>query len=243
VAVVGIVIVPRLPLVVMRPNVAPPVENRFVSAQNVDARLWQDPFEAVDAERERRRTADSGDARSHPAAALQRERHSATYMKEEFQRRADASTAPPLVLFAFVPGGPYPENGESRRRTRYATLSGLRASGLKPVDAEHVGYFETGLGAQKVGLPPLVVYEWLEVVTSRKSERLDQVLLLWLDERVFGSATVRKTAALLAEMGICGTSGFLIFPPEAPSSAAWTSGCSSFFACPSGSGSRCTRST
>src|SRR5262245_24672808 len=200
-AVVGIVIVPRLPpLGVSRPNVESPVENRYVSSQSADARLWQDPFEAVDAERERRRTADRGDAK---ATELEASRTRASAMREDIVRQLKDSPAPPLVLLTFVPGGPYPENAESRRRTRYATLSGLRAAGLIPVDAEHIGYFETDIDARRAGLPSLIVYEWLRVPSSEKRERLDQVLLLWLDERIFGSKTVQKTAVLLREMGVC----------------------------------------
>jgi hypothetical protein len=202
-AVVGIVIIPRLPNSVVRPNVNPPVENRFVSAQSVDARLWQDPFEAVDMERARPRAAGQGTE----AAALEARRTSAESMQQQVRARAADTLAPPLVLLAFVPGGPYPENVESRRRVRYATLSGLRAAGLIPVDAEHIGYFETRHPAREAGLPPLVVYEWLQVTTSRKSKRLDNVLLLWLDERIFGNKTVPKTAALLGEIGVCDASG------------------------------------
>jgi hypothetical protein len=78
VAVVGIVVVPRLPLGGTRPNVTPPAENRFVSVQSVDARLWQDPFEAVDAERERGRpggradpAAGNVDQRTSPSSVLE----------------------------------------------------------------------------------------------------------------------------------------------------------------------------
>src|SRR5262245_44471349 len=164
-AVVGIVIVPKLPpLGVTRPNVAPPVENRYASSQNVDARLWQDPFEAVDAERERRRNADQGAAKN---AEMEAKRTNADFRRQDIARQLTGTPAPPVVLLTFVPGGPYPENAEGRRRTRYATLSGLRAAGLVPVDAEHIGYFETGIESREAGLPPLVVYEWLRAPSSQ----------------------------------------------------------------------------
>ena len=45
------------------------------------------------------------------------------------------------ILAVMLPGGPYSDNIESRRRARYAVLAGLRASRLAPADGEHIGYF------------------------------------------------------------------------------------------------------
>jgi hypothetical protein len=90
-----------------------------------------------------------------------------------------------LILGAMMFGGPYVEDAESRRRTRYAVVSGLMVSGYTPDDAEHIGYFApAGAGASVMPggaqrrLPEIVPYEWF----SRGDSRL---LLLWLDESAF----------------------------------------------------------
>ena len=46
-----------------------------------------------------------------------------------------------LVLGITVPGAPYPEDVERRRRTRYAVLAGLKQSGFAPEDRRHIHYF------------------------------------------------------------------------------------------------------
>jgi hypothetical protein len=45
------------------------------------------------------------------------------------------------VLGITVPGAPYPEDVERRRRTRYAVLAGLKQSGFAPEDRRHIHYF------------------------------------------------------------------------------------------------------
>jgi hypothetical protein len=46
-----------------------------------------------------------------------------------------------LVLGITVPGAPYPEDVERRRRTRYAVLAGLEQAGFGPEDRRHIHYF------------------------------------------------------------------------------------------------------
>src|SRR5262249_37438450 len=208
-AVAGILIVPRLDTPVTRPHSAPPLENHFVSAQDVDARLWQDPFEAIDAERQRRRETDT------PSMAVPgaRDEYAKRHAMERLKKDLGAFTAPsPVVLLALIPGGPYPEDSESRRRTRYATLSGLRAASLIPVDAEHLGYVVVPPGAAAKGLPDLVPYEWLAATgqervgpigASDKPPVIDRVLVLWLDERMFAPNMIVKVGTLLSGLGLC----------------------------------------
>ena len=45
------------------------------------------------------------------------------------------------MLGITVPGAPYPEDVERRRRTRYAVLAGLEQAGFGPEDRRHIGYF------------------------------------------------------------------------------------------------------
>jgi hypothetical protein len=92
----------------------------------------------------------------------------------------DMNDVPPLILGAMVPGGPYAENAEQRRRTRYAVLSGLAVSGYAPEDSEHIGYFETDTN-KSTQLPERIPFEWFNSIEKSKSS----VLLVWLDETAF----------------------------------------------------------
>ena len=49
-----------------------------------------------------------------------------------------------LVLGVTVPGAPFKENAERRRRARYAVLAGLERSGFVPKDVRHIDYFVWG---------------------------------------------------------------------------------------------------
>ena len=87
--------------------------------QTVDARLWEDPFFAT----QRFLEAKSG---------LKGEATLCSKGKVPFQ-----SSIPPLLIL--LPGGPYEQATETRRRIRYAVLTALHADGIEPVDPEHLG--------------------------------------------------------------------------------------------------------
>ncbi len=86
--------------------------------QDVDARLWQDPFAAV------------------TQAAQQR--------PDPNDHHAITKYTPPegktLLIGATLPGAPYPEAAETRRRLRYAILAALHTEGYLPTDEKHLGY-------------------------------------------------------------------------------------------------------
>ena len=48
-----------------------------------------------------------------------------------------------LALGVTLPGGPYPEAAETRRRLRYAVLAALHTEDYAPADEKHIGYFRT----------------------------------------------------------------------------------------------------
>ena len=115
------------PLVDMRPIADARLEEQQ-GPQEVEARLWQDPIGAVEKFRDRSGT-------------------------REAEQKCQGLEAPPcklpldkndkktLVLGITVPGAPYPEDVERRRRTRYAVLAGLKQSGFAPEDRRHIHYF------------------------------------------------------------------------------------------------------
>ena len=101
------------------------------STQDVDARLWQDPFTAVTRGIEDKRNAKIDPNDGHRI--------------EDFLRLLDSSEKPreTLLIGIDLPGDPYPEAVETRRRLRYAVLSALHVAKYVPLDERHIGYFWT----------------------------------------------------------------------------------------------------
>ncbi|HUB65140.1 MAG TPA: hypothetical protein VL996_12000 [Methylocella sp.] len=119
------------PLVDTRPAETAAGIHEQVTPQTIVARLWQDPFEAIEK---------TQDKLGKLAIARQQcEEHSSPQdpCKSPLEE-ADEGT---LVLGVTVPGPPYQEDAERRRRTRYAVLAGLEQAGFVPKDARHLGYF------------------------------------------------------------------------------------------------------
>jgi hypothetical protein len=128
------------------------------SLQDVQARLWQDPLDAV------RKMAR---AQANPAAL--RVGHSLNEIGRKLLDRR------PVVAAVLLPGAPYAGDTEFRRRIRYAVLAGLNAERYVPEDEEHLGYF-TPDEDRDVPLPPAIPFEQFRTIEGAR------VLLLWLDE-------------------------------------------------------------
>ena len=91
--------------------------------EDVAARLWQDPL-AVAHDALRISKKEQG---IEPLA-----RQIATNLRDNRQL---------LILPVAVPGSPYAEGAEHRRRIRHAVLAGLAAQKREPLRDEHIGYF------------------------------------------------------------------------------------------------------
>ena len=100
------------------------------SMQDVDARLWQDPFGAVN-----RSIEDKQKAKIDPDDG-----HRVADFRKSLESGAPTET---LLIGIDLPGDPYPEAVETRRRLRYAVLSALHVAKYVPVDERHIGYFRT----------------------------------------------------------------------------------------------------
>lgn len=133
-----------------RPS-ADPLKSSHPSLQNIDARLWQDPFSTVE---------NAANAANKPAA----EAKSLTLFLDGRPANVEirpSPTPPPsvekksivpdtlkhsnqaiTVMAVTLPGGPYPEEAEQRMRRRYAVLSGLANQDWIPSDEQHIGAFE-----------------------------------------------------------------------------------------------------
>ncbi|SFM16323.1 hypothetical protein [Variovorax sp. OV329] len=130
----GVLFIREVPLETTRLPVNEPRIQQGV-AQDVDARLWQDPFGAVAKAREEARKRDAEQAAQADA------KRSPEALANEIGQQIARSGRLVEVLAVMLPGGPYSDNLETRRRVRYAVLAGLNASRLAPVDAEHLAYF------------------------------------------------------------------------------------------------------
>ena len=173
----GLIFKPELPYQDERPS-NKPVKYSYTASQDVDARLWQDPFAAIDGIIEE----------------PQKEKvspHSPKIIYEDYQPVTNDKIT---IIAITLPGGPYQEAAEIRMRRRYAILSALANQNGIPQDEQHIGYFhpKTNLGLQKK-----VSFEWwsLEYTNSK-------FLLLWVDE----SSLLIKPADKLRNLLIQATS-------------------------------------
>ncbi|HET7793337.1 MAG TPA: hypothetical protein VFL64_08120 [Rhizobacter sp.] len=213
----GAFVLHEAPLQGTRPAANEPrVEQRFAE-QDIDARLWQDPFGAV--ERGREEVAKKLPPGTQPTEA---ERRDPARLVATIEEKFKDGVTEVDVLAVMVPGGPYAEQVESRRRTRYAVLAGLNASHHAPIDTEHVGYFLPRNNAKLPrDLPFAVPFEWFEPASTpidpacRQAHKptaaargpvkapacqLRHVLVLWLDNGAFNRQPFDRVARLFAQL-------------------------------------------
>ncbi|NDZ16408.1 hypothetical protein C7T35_23560 [Variovorax sp. WS11] len=201
---VGVLFVREVPLETMRMPATDPRLELHHAMQDIDARLWQDPFGAVSRGRAEARKNDAARARGDDA------RRTAKLMEEIRSRR------PVEILAVMLPGGPYSENVESRRRARYAVLAGLNASRFSPVDTEHLGYFfgPSPPEPPAASMEP-IPYEWFEPALDarQRPDGLDaHVLVVWLQSEAFGSEPLRRITDLARLFPQAGVSWRILGP-------------------------------
>ena len=135
-----------------------------LAGQQVLARLWEDPFEAV----ARHQDSESDDSKS-PS-----HRHSIAKLQEQMGGDQHSIT----VMAVLVESDPYAEGKEQRLRKRYAVLSALGEAGYVPIDGEHIDYFGSGKDTP-------VPYEWYESSAPKGATgplANAKVLILWLPD-------------------------------------------------------------
>lgn len=179
-----------VPLEATRPPVNEPKIERTSALQDMDARLWQDPFGAVARARE-----EAGKHKPAQAKALDQQRTG--QLLADMKNRTGTQKLKVEVLAVMLPGGSYSEDIESRRRIRYAVLAGLNASRLVPFDAEHLGYFfPTAIDKPDSTLPEIVPFELFEPVNQKGSGPAPWVLVMWVDSIVFKTKPLYKLREL-----------------------------------------------
>jgi hypothetical protein len=161
----ALLIAHEAPFLATRPPEAVQGTYDFAAAQRVEARLWQDPFSAVESfeQREARRLKFDSDAASllgtqqsrtnsaAPNSAADAAERSFEAVRfgiplsqfPEYVRSVRGSVGPQSslgVLAVMMSGSHFVGAEEFRRRARYAVVSALGELDYAPLDNEHVGY-------------------------------------------------------------------------------------------------------
>ncbi len=184
----GVVLENQLNLQGSRPVLDSKIHHHHLDEEDVEARLWQDPFQAVD-QYVKSHQKEHGHKDEQPLVRWSK-------FKKNLKLKSDAlkKSEKILVLGVMVTSGSYFVDAEDRIRTRYAVVSGLMSSGYRSANSEYIGYLE-GKGWKHVHgqlpshyahhhMPYRVPYEWFERVEKKpKNSNEPQVLLVWLDDR------------------------------------------------------------
>lgn len=182
----GAFVLHEVPLESTRPAANEPRIDQHFAPQDVDARLWQDPFGAVERARdESARRLKGQDAERE--ALRRRDSVLRDAIDVKLSAPGSARVDEVVVLAVMLPGGPYAEYVEARRRTRYAVLAALNAGNFTPVSTEHLGYFRPGNNeAMPRDVPETVPFEWFEPAPDgRRPCGSCELLVLWIDNDAF----------------------------------------------------------
>ena len=156
-----------------------------VSAQDTDARIWQDPFGVV-----------ARALKQHPVDCPGDDIHCRSPIDQLNQAEADPpSEDSPLIIGVTISGSPYPEVEEARCRARYAVVSALDARDYVSEDPHHIGYFITQPCAAPETIPKIIPFEVFEF--RRKEPNHAKILVLWLDEDMLARQPLKKLGVLL----------------------------------------------
>jgi hypothetical protein len=168
-AIIGAVLWNNVPLDVQRPGVSVAIPYQEVGLQDVDARLWEDPFAAV--------------SRSIEAKAVPDERRLLTSVCDRVRERVKGNVKL-LVLGTMVSKAPYADGEEQRRRIRYAVVSALSVAHFVPENAEHLGY----LRWQGDSTIPFELFRR----KNKSALGFDLVaMVLWLEDEAFSSVQAK----------------------------------------------------
>jgi len=130
-------------------------QTKGLGYQDVDARLWQDPFQAAEA-KYRQDRADHQLNAILPAAVSPRftSNHDIGELTAQIEQCLKLIPAKSgqkiLILPVLMQADAYAEIAEQRLRARVAVLEGLGLRGYQPEDAVHIGYIEMNWPLQRL---------------------------------------------------------------------------------------------
>ncbi len=208
-----------------RPPEVSVLEDWAFGDENIKARLWVDPFAAV------QRHIDKEKSKKAEAYRLSTPEFELSLMTREAMKSRggtidfDGVEIDDLrIIPAMVDGGTYRESGERRLRTRYAVVSALGVAGYVPKDVEHIGYlsldYRDWVGTHEpsaicaamlnssgeIDIPDenalIIPFEWFRRSTlgGSNGERSEHVLVLWLRDNAFGDCPLWRLRMLIHEL-------------------------------------------
>jgi hypothetical protein len=146
----------------------------------VQARLWQDPFEAVETHRLQ-------EAKQPKQPGLTDDPHTLNNLIKVIGESSIRSGL--RIVPVFVDGSPYVNGVESRLRDRYAMVSALGAAGYVPESGEHIRIFRWDQAkALETDASSLLIPVELFIPKAklRDQEYGKHVLVVWLKDQDFG---------------------------------------------------------
>ena len=210
-AVLAGVVAQYKPLVSERPSVPSEKTAPVIAAQDVDARLWQDPIGVAQKQKSLLNQQAAGPAKE--ASAKLHDISALTALLDQDVKAFSniviplIAPVPVLLLAVMLDAGPYSEQAESRLRARHAVLEGLSESGFMPIDGEHIGFVTDTWPPPEANVPSLPVKEALllpweeceaiddrETVYPRDTKR---VVVVWLPAANFNVNPLRCLARLI----------------------------------------------
>lgn len=199
-----------------RPNTKEVLGNDKGYAQDVDAKLWQDPFSAIkkDLEKSSSKTASFAllkkDASSFEinikdeSGSENIADHTVDQLYKHWKGLPGNDNPGITIIAAMVSGSNYAEIQEMRIRRRYALLSALSTLRFKPEDPEHIGYFKPSSPLDVSNLttselPDAIPFEWFnppehtkDCANNKQISLCGKVLVLWLNDTRFGERPIEK---------------------------------------------------
>lgn len=194
----GLVFTHTLPYQDERPSIRP-LQTHYAATQDLDARLWQDPFAAVDGVSEEAPIDSVLVVTSQNGKIIQLEAtksvaRSTSHLRGQIYKSKNIAPKDEITVLAVtLPGGPYQEAAEMRMRRRYAVLSALANQGAAPEDEQRIGYFYPE-SKSKMALQKKVAFEWWSLSGDKR-----KMLLLWVDESSLSGCTAEKLKELLSQ--------------------------------------------
>lgn len=208
-----------------RPNTSESVNSDTGYEQDIDARLWQDPFLAIkkDMEKTSSKATNLVFSRKDDStfkieimehlAPKEKNEHSPLQPFLNWENLPWTNTEPEVtIIAAMVTAGPYSEMQEKRIRQRYALASALSTLRFKPRDPLHIGYFKPAFhqsgGLKRKDLPDAIPFEWYEPQEHNEAIKCweqnaiqcSRVLVLWIDDTRFGDRPVEKIREIFRQV-------------------------------------------
>ncbi len=159
-------------------------------SQKVAARLWQDPFEAIQAVSEKGNPTKSGT--NAPATSV-----AASSLRNQLVARTNHGV---VILGVMLEGTAFPADKETRRRLRYATEVALLNAEFGPEDRNHVGVQRLTVTNLAAAGECTVAFEWFGATV--RSSWPQSALVLWLREEDFARKPLPTLGEVLQQLGL-----------------------------------------